>query len=195
MCDSSWASTPSSSTRFIFSSRPVVTAMAACWGLRPVAKALGAGSSTMYTRGLGRPLAMHSPSTRLCRRWYSCGSAGLARLTAERDGVGLPVRGERDRAGEDEGDEGAGEAVPDQAADGRPDEGQEEDEPGDERDASTTIRTDEIEHDDRQGNGGPRRPLAPSSRQAVRTRSWAPRGPPRRPRSTHASRTSTCWRR
>jgi hypothetical protein len=41
--DSSWASTPSSSTRFIFSSRPVVTATAACFGLRPVAKALGAG--------------------------------------------------------------------------------------------------------------------------------------------------------
>ena len=25
---------------------------------------------------------MHSPSTRLCNRWYCCGSAGLARLTA-----------------------------------------------------------------------------------------------------------------
>ena len=25
---------------------------------------------------------MHSPSTRLCSRWYCCGSAGLARLTA-----------------------------------------------------------------------------------------------------------------
>ena len=47
MCDSSWASTPSSSTRFIFSSRPVVTATAACFGLRPVAKAFGAWSSMM----------------------------------------------------------------------------------------------------------------------------------------------------
>ena len=28
------------------------------------------------------PPAMHSPSTRLCSRWYCCGSAGLARLTA-----------------------------------------------------------------------------------------------------------------
>ncbi len=59
-----------------------MTAMAACLGLRPVANALGAGSSTMYTLGLGRPLAMQSPSTRLCSRWYCCGSAGTARLTA-----------------------------------------------------------------------------------------------------------------
>ena len=79
---SSWATTPSSSTRFIFSSRPVVTAIAACFGSRPVANALGAGSSTTYTPGLGSPPAMHSPSTMLCSRAYSCGSAGWARLTA-----------------------------------------------------------------------------------------------------------------
>ena len=60
----------------------MVTAIAACFGLRPVAKAFGAGSSTTYTRGLGSPLAMHSPSTRLCRRRYCSGSAGRARLTA-----------------------------------------------------------------------------------------------------------------
>jgi hypothetical protein len=47
MCDSSCASTPSSSTRFIFSSRPVVAAIAACCGFRPVANAFGAGSSMM----------------------------------------------------------------------------------------------------------------------------------------------------
>ncbi len=71
--------TPSSSTRFIIPSSPVVTAIAACRGLRPVAKAFGAGSSMMYTRGFGSPLAMHRPSTRLCSRWYSSGSAGWAR--------------------------------------------------------------------------------------------------------------------
>ena len=43
----SWASTASSSMRFIFSSRPVVTATAACLGLRPVANAFGATSSMM----------------------------------------------------------------------------------------------------------------------------------------------------
>src|SRR6056297_2425231 len=79
---SSWATTPSSSTRFIFSSRPVVTAMAAWFGLRPVANALGAGSSMTYTPGFGSPPAMHSPSTRLWSRWYSSGGAGRARLTA-----------------------------------------------------------------------------------------------------------------
>ena len=46
----------------------MVTAMAACLGLRPVAKAFGAWSSTMYTRGIGSPLAMQRPSTRLYRR-------------------------------------------------------------------------------------------------------------------------------
>src|SRR6056297_2939187 len=79
---SSWATTPSSSTRFIFSSRPVVTAMAAWFGLRPVANALGAGSSMTYTPGFGSPPAMHSPSTRLWSRWSSSGGAGRARLTA-----------------------------------------------------------------------------------------------------------------
>jgi hypothetical protein len=57
--------TPSSSTRFIFSSSPVVTASAALRGLRPVAKALGAGSSITYSRGFGRPEAMQRPSTML----------------------------------------------------------------------------------------------------------------------------------
>ena len=36
----------------------------------------------MYTCGFGSPPAMHSPSTRLCRRRYSLTSAGTARLTA-----------------------------------------------------------------------------------------------------------------
>src|SRR5438067_1654716 len=77
---SSCARTPSSSMRFILSSRPVVTAMAACFGSRPVANAFGASSSTMYTRGFGRPAAMHKPSMMLCSRAYSTGSAGRARL-------------------------------------------------------------------------------------------------------------------
>ena len=45
MWDISWATTPSSSTRFIFSRRPVVTQMTECFGFRPVAKAFGAVSS------------------------------------------------------------------------------------------------------------------------------------------------------
>ena len=48
MWDSSCATTPSSSTRFIFCSSPLVTAIAAWRGLRPVANAFGAGSSGDY---------------------------------------------------------------------------------------------------------------------------------------------------
>ena len=43
-CDISWAITPWSSSRLIISSSPAVTAIDACCGSRPVAKALGAGS-------------------------------------------------------------------------------------------------------------------------------------------------------
>ena len=88
---------PSSSTRFIFSSSPVVTATAACCGLRPVAKAFGAGSSTMYSRGFGSPLAMQRPSTRLCSRAYCVGVGGTGPAHREGDGVGLPVRQRRRR--------------------------------------------------------------------------------------------------
>ena len=43
----SWATTPWSSSRLSLASRPAVTAMEADWGLRPVAKAFGAGSLMM----------------------------------------------------------------------------------------------------------------------------------------------------
>jgi hypothetical protein len=45
MWESSCASTPSSSTRLVISNSPVVTATDEFSGLRPVANALGAGSS------------------------------------------------------------------------------------------------------------------------------------------------------
>jgi hypothetical protein len=44
-CESSCAITPCSSSRSSFSSSPVVIAIDACFGSRPVAKALGAVSS------------------------------------------------------------------------------------------------------------------------------------------------------
>ncbi len=45
---------------------PVVQQTAACAGFRPVAKALGEGSSLMYTRGLGMPAAAASSATIWC---------------------------------------------------------------------------------------------------------------------------------
>ena len=44
-CDSSWPMTPWSSSRSSFSRRPVVIAIEACAGSRPVANAFGAVSS------------------------------------------------------------------------------------------------------------------------------------------------------
>ncbi len=45
--DSSWASTPRISSQVQMARSPSVTATAAWWGLRPVAKAFGCGSGEM----------------------------------------------------------------------------------------------------------------------------------------------------
>ena len=47
MCAISWASTPSSSRAGSARWMPAVTAMAACLGLRPVAKAFGCSAGVM----------------------------------------------------------------------------------------------------------------------------------------------------
>ena len=184
MCDSSWASTPSSSTRFILSSSPVVTAIAACLGLRPVANALGAGSLTMYTRGLGQAAGDAQALDQVVEAAVRSGSAGLARLTARAIDVGLPVPDEGHGAGEEEGDDGADEAVADQQADGGADERQDEDEPGDQERAPALVGADQFEHDAGSGRTAQNQNCTfGTSRDA------------RRPRSTHACRTSACWRR
>jgi hypothetical protein len=54
-CDSSWASTPSSSRGSRIGRMPWVTATAACFGLRPVAKALGCWLGETYSLGMGMP--------------------------------------------------------------------------------------------------------------------------------------------
>ena len=56
----SWLMTPSSSSRSMMASNPVVKAMAALFELTPVEKALGEGSSMMYTAGLGIPSTIAS---------------------------------------------------------------------------------------------------------------------------------------
>ena len=78
-CDISCATTPSSSTRFIMSSSPCVTAIEECSGSRPVANALGACSGTTYTVGFGKPAPMARLSTMLCSRGSSCGVTARAR--------------------------------------------------------------------------------------------------------------------
>ena len=70
-CESSCASTPSSSCGSSRSSRPWVTATAACLGLRPVAKALGMSVGMIATRGIGRPAVRHS-------RWMIACSSGAS---------------------------------------------------------------------------------------------------------------------
>ena len=74
--------TPSTSSRFIIASSPVVAVIAALFGLTPVANALGDGSSMTYTSGFGSPSPIASPSTMLCSCAYCCGSAGRAPETA-----------------------------------------------------------------------------------------------------------------
>ncbi len=73
----SCAMTPCSSSRSSFSSSPVVTAIEACFGSRPVAKALGAVSGMTWTRGIGAPLARRISSTTFIS-WRRL-SGGLAR--------------------------------------------------------------------------------------------------------------------
>ena len=128
-----------------------MTAIAACLGLRPVANAFGAGSSMTYTPGLGSPPAMHSPSTRLCSRRYSSGSAGRARLTARAILSAFQYEAKAIAAGDDEGDDRADGAVADEVADGGADEHDDEDERADERDAAALVRADQFEH---RGEGG-----------------------------------------
>jgi hypothetical protein len=60
-CDSSWASTPSSSRRSRMGRMPWVTATAALLRLRPVAKTFGCGLSDTYSRGMGMPARSASP--------------------------------------------------------------------------------------------------------------------------------------
>ena len=80
---SSWASTPSSSTRFIFSSSPVVTAIAACFGLRPVANAFGRRVVDDVQPRLGQPARDAEPLDEVVvAARTACSSAGLAWLIA-----------------------------------------------------------------------------------------------------------------
>ena len=151
MCDSSWAITPSSSTRFIFSSSPVVTAIAAWRGLRPVANTFGAGSSIDVHAGLGQPAGDAQPVDEVVQSRVLLRVGGLGPADGEGDAVGLPVRGERERAGDDEGDDDPDPAEADEVA------GRRADHDGITTKAATSstraplVRADQFEHGARDG--------------------------------------------
>ena len=73
-CDSSWASTASSSwsVRSGLFSRPVVATSTAVLLLRPVANAFSIGDGAMASRGLGMLASAQSRSTMPCSR-AACG--------------------------------------------------------------------------------------------------------------------------
>ncbi len=85
MCDISCATTPWSSSRLSFDTRPAVTAMALFSGFIPIANALGAGSSMMYTLGIpGSPEAIFISSTTLKSRGWTSFVTSFARLIFSR---------------------------------------------------------------------------------------------------------------
>ena len=57
---------------------PSVTATAACWGLRPVAKAFGVSVGITYTGGIGMPAFVASRLTMAWRRGAWASSMGRA---------------------------------------------------------------------------------------------------------------------
>ena len=78
MCESSCPSTPSTSWGSSRCQRPRVTATAACFGLRPVAKAFGTSVSMSAIRGFGRSAIAQSRSTMSC----SCGAWSRSTILA-----------------------------------------------------------------------------------------------------------------
>ena len=83
-CDSSWASTPSSSSLLSsLSSRPWVAHSTATLLLRPVAKALGMDVGAIAICGLGMLASAQSRSTTACSRAASRESSGLTSRAPE----------------------------------------------------------------------------------------------------------------
>ena len=190
MCDSSWATTPSSSTRLSFSSRPVVTAMAACLGLRPGGEGVGRGVVDDVDARLGQTAGDAQALDEVVQAAVLLGIGGAGPADGEGDGVGLPVRGEGQRRRDHQGDDDAVPAEPGEVPGGGADGDGDEDEAGDEQDGAPLVGADQLEH-------GTRRVEVHRDHGArsVRTRPSGRCGRPRRPRSTRAARTSARWRR
>ena len=108
--------TPASSSRLMCSIRPVVTATAACSGLRPVAKAFGCGLSMMKTRGIGRPARSARPRNQIDQVRRGRVIDLLRAVHRQHHPVGIPVAEQIHRGRDDECDHRAGLAA-DQKAD------------------------------------------------------------------------------
>ena len=107
-CESSWASTPRSSSSSSTWRMPWVTQTAAWLGLRPVANAFGCISADTYSLGIG-----------MSARWVEVlddrvdlrellAARGLRPSGLDRDGVAEPVRAAHEAEAEDEPDDEPG---------------------------------------------------------------------------------------
>ena len=99
MCESSWASTPSSSFWSSRCQRPVVTQTAACFGERPVANAFGTGVSITAIFGFGRSAIAQRRSTIVVQLGRLLAADHLRAGGGERELVGGVVLEEREDAG------------------------------------------------------------------------------------------------
>ena len=93
-----------------------MTATAAFSGLRPVANALGCGSSIRNTRGIGKPARPASSATSPTSSGALLRSTSWAPYMRQHHAVGVPVGEEIGRRGNDERDHGAA-GTADQIAD------------------------------------------------------------------------------
>ena len=96
MCESSCASTASISCGSSRCQSPVVTATAACFGLRPVANAFGTSLWTTAMRGFGRFAIAQSRSTIACSSGASSARDDLRARRRERELVRGAVLEERE---------------------------------------------------------------------------------------------------
>ena len=105
MCDSSWAMTPFELDAVQLLEQPGGHGDRRVLGVAAGGERVRGRVVDDVDAGLGQAAGDAQPLDEVVQARYCSGSAGLARLTARAIGVGLPVRGERQGAGDDEGDD------------------------------------------------------------------------------------------
>ena len=165
-CDISCPMTPSSSTRFIMSSRPCVTAIDECSGSRPVANAFGACSGTMYTAGFGQPGRERQALHDVVQAWLLFMRDRPGARRGQDDAVAVPVGRPRHPERDDERDRqaadgGLGAAGADDQAEDVPDGADEDDRAEDQQNGLALVGGDLLAQGTRTG---PRRGRVPVRR-------------------------------